>query len=203
MKAGEKSIKNKLFKIEKRLFDLALSMVFLITLAPLFCVVAIGIKFTSSGPIFFRQRRIGLAGKEYICLKFRTMTVDATEVHSGPVFAMQNDPRITPFGIFLRKTAIDELPALISVLKGDLSIVGPRSSFPLEIKHYTEEQKKRFCMKPGLTGYWQTYGRENGVTDFHKMIEMDLEYIKIRSLWLDLKIIFKTVGMSLSSRGAY
>jgi len=131
------------------------------------------------------------------------MRIDAIEQNTGAVFFLRNDSRITPIGRFLRKTALDELPSFFSVLIGDMSVIGPRPAFPLEINHYSVEQRKRLSVKPGITGYWQTFGRESGVTDLNKMIEMDLEYIENRSFWLDLKILFKTFWMSLSSKGAY
>jgi len=203
MKETSESKRNKIFKTEKRLFDILLSTLFVILFAPLFLIIAMAIKFTSPGPIFYQLRRVGLDEKEFNYLKFRTMTDDATELSTGPIFALKNDPRITPIGRFLRKTALDELPAVYSVLKGDMSFVGPRPSHSFELEHYSKEQKKRFRIKPGLTGYWQTFGRLNGVTDPYEMIEMDLEYLRRQSLWLDLKIISKTVWMSFSSRGAY
>ena len=203
MKAKTESRKSKIYRIEKRIIDVLLSTLFLLLIAPVFVVIAIGIKLSGPGPIFFRQRRIGFAGKEFTYLKFRTMTFDAPELGTGPIFALKNDPRITPFGRFLRMTALDELPALFSVLKGEMSIVGPRPSLPLEVNHYSEEQQKRLKAKPGLTGYWQTFGRERGISDPNQMIEMDLEYLRKQSLWLDLKIIGKTFWMSFSSKGAY
>lgn len=203
MKAKAESRKNKIYRIEKRIIDVLLSTLFLLLIAPVSVVIAIGIKLSGPGPIFFRQRRIGFAGKEFTYLKFRTMTFDAPELGTGPIFALKNDPRITPFGRFLRMTALDELPALFSVLKGEMSIVGPRPSLPLEVNHYSEEQRKRLNAKPGLTGYWQTFGRERGISDPNQMTEMDLEYLRKQSLWLDLKIIWKTFWMSFSSKGAY
>lgn len=202
MKAGNESRK-KLYRIEKRIIDLLISCLFLISIGPLLVIIAIVIKLKSPGPIFFKQRRVGLAGKEFSYLKFRTMTFNAHELSTGPIFMLQKDPRITPFGRFLRMTALDELPALFSVIKGDMSLVGPRPSFPLEVNHYSGEQRKRFDGKPGLTGYWQTFGRERGISNPSQVIEMDLEYLTKQSLWLDLKIIWKTFVMSFSSRGAY
>jgi len=203
MTAQKEITKNMLFRIIKRTFDILISTFALLVIVPILIIIVIGIKMSGPGPIFFRQRRIGLAGKQFDFVKFRTMKIDATELRTGPVFALKNDPRITPIGAFLRLTSIDELPQFISVLKGDMSIVGPRPSLPLEIKHYTDEQKKRFNVKPGITGYWQTFGREKGVHDLDNMIEMDLEYIRKQSLWLDLNIIGKTILMGLLKKGAY
>jgi putative colanic acid biosynthesis UDP-glucose lipid carrier transferase len=171
--------------------------------SPLFVIIALGVKLSSPGPIFFHQRRIGLHGKEFTILKFRTMSANAIEFRIGPVWELQDDPRITPFGRYLRETSLDELPQLVSVLKGDMSVVGPRPSLPLDVKHYSEEQRKRFDAKPGMTGYWQTFGRERGITDPNKMIEMDLEYLRKQSLWLDLKIIAKTIVIGFSNKSAY
>lgn len=203
MNVKTKSKKKKIYKIEKRIFDVLLSTLFLIVTMPTFLFIFIGVKLSGPGPICFRQRRIGHAGKQFDYLKFRTMRIDAVELRTGPVFALKNDPRITPFGRFLRRTSLDELPALFSVLKGDMSFVGPRPPLPLEVKHYSERQRKRLSVKPGITGYWQTFGREKGITDPNEMIEMDLEYLRNQSLWLDLKIIGRTVLMSFASKGAY
>jgi lipopolysaccharide/colanic/teichoic acid biosynthesis glycosyltransferase len=194
---------NKMYRVGKRISDILSSALALILMLPLLLVITICIKISSPGPVFFMQRRIGLHGKEFRFLKFRTMRIDAIEQNTGAVFFLRNDSRITPIGRFLRKTALDELPSFFSVLIGDMSVIGPRPAFPLEINHYSVEQRKRLSVKPGITGYWQTFGRESGVTDLNKMIEMDLEYIENRSFWLDLKILFKTFWMSLSSKGAY
>lgn len=195
--------KKVMFRIVKRSFDIFFSLFSLLLFAPVLIIIAICIKMSGPGPIFYRYKRIGLAGKEIYPLKFRTMKIDAIEFQTGPVWAIKTDPRITPLGAFLRSTALDELPQLISVLEGDMSIIGPRPALPLEIKHYTDDQKKRFNVRPGITGYWQTYGREKGIHDLNNMIEMDLEYIEKQSLWLDLKIIGKTIFMGLLKKGAY
>lgn len=203
MKVKAESRRNKIYRIEKRIIDVLLSSLILVLASPVLLGIAIGIKLRDPGPILFLQRRIGFAGKEFTYRKFRTMICDATKLSTGPIFKLENDPRITPFGRFLRMTALDELPALFSVLKGDMSIVGPRPCLPLEVNHYSEEQRKRLKAKPGLTGYWQTFGREKGISDLNQMIEMDLEYLRKQSLRLDLKIIWKTFWMSLLSKGAY
>jgi len=195
--------RNMIFRIIKRTFDILFSLLSLLIVAPVLIIITICIKMSGPGPIFFKQTRIGLAGKRFDYLKFRTMNMNATELETGPVFSLKYDPRITPFGAFLRSTALDELPQFISVLKGDMSIIGPRPALPLEIKHYTDDQKERFNVRPGITGYWQTYGREKGIHDLNNMIEMDLEYIRKQSLWLDLKIIGKTILMGLLKKGAY
>ncbi|HUU41062.1 MAG TPA: sugar transferase [Desulfatiglandales bacterium] len=203
MKAKVESRKNKIYRIEKRIIDVLLSSLSLVVMSPVFIVISIGVKLSGSGPVIYQQWRVGFAGQLFTYRKFRTMTSDASELGTGPIFKLKNDPRITPFGRFLRMTALDELPAFLSVLKGEMSIVGPRAPLPLEVNHYSEEQRKRLEAKPGLTGYWQTFGRERGISDLNQIIEMDLEYLRKQSLWLDLKIIGKTFWMSLSSKGAY
>lgn len=203
MKARPQSERNRIYRMQKRLFDVVFSSLSLIVLSPILLIVAIGIKLSGPGPIFSRHRLIGLNGKEFALLKFRTMTIDATEQSTGPAFTIENDPRITAFGRLLRRTYLDELPALLSVLRADMSYVGPRPAVPLEVRHYSEGQRLRLSLKPGITGYWQTFGRERGITDLDREIEMDIEYLKKQSLSLDLKIIGKTLAMSLRSGGAY
>jgi len=203
MNVQKKIDKNIVSRINKRIFDVLVSTLFLLGVAPVFIIISICIKISGPGPIIFKQWRIGLDGKQFDYLKFRTMKIDAIDLQTSPVFALKNDFRITTFGAFLRMTSLDELPALISVLKGDMSIVGPRPSLPLEIKHYSSEQKKRFNIKPGITGYWQTFGREKGVNDLNDMIKMDLEYLGKQSFWLDLKIIGRTIWMGFLGKSAY
>lgn len=203
MKAKAESKRNSMYRIEKRIFDILLSSLSLIVLAPLFLFIAIGVKLTGPGPVFFRMRRLGLDGKEIHYWKFRTMMLDAIEQGIGLVFLLQMDSRITRFGRFLRMTSLDELPTLIAVLKGDMSFVGPRPALPLEVEHYSQKQRQRLSVKPGLTGYWQTFGREKGIDDLDRMVEMDLEYLQNQSLRLDLKIIGRTILMSSLSKGAY
>lgn len=191
------------YKLEKRLFDVVLSTLFLILQAPVFLFIALAIKLEGPGPIFFVQRRVGLNGKEFEILKFRTMQVKAVEFATRPIFALRDDPRITRVGAFLRRTSLDELPQLINVLKGDMSLVGPRPPLPLEVNHYSSEQAERLKIRPGVTGYWQVFGRELGISDPKKMIEMDLEYAHQQSLLLDLKIIAKTFQMAMLRKSAY
>jgi lipopolysaccharide/colanic/teichoic acid biosynthesis glycosyltransferase len=166
-------------------------------------IIALAIKLESSGPIFFRQIRIGLRGKKFEYLKFRTMCVEAFEIPTGPVFNIASDPRITRVGHFLRITALDELPTLFSVLLGDMSVIGPRPAIPFEVEYYSEEQLRRLELKPGITGYWQVFGREEGILDLKKMIEMDLEYAENRSFALDFRILLGTIFMALQRRSAY
>ena len=194
----------------KRIFDLLASFITIALLAPIFIVAAVLIKLTSAGPVFFVQKRVGLHKRRINVYKFRTMVRDAerqiqdlehlNEV-SGPVFKIKNDPRITPVGKFLRKTSIDELPQLFNVLKGDMSLVGPR---PLPVRDYDgfseDWQRRRFSVKPGITCLWQIRGRSS--IPFHKWMELDLQYIEKWSLWLDLQILLRTIPAVIRGSGA-
>lgn len=186
--------------IVKRIIDMLGSLVLLILLSPLFVVVGILIKITSKGPIFFRQQRVGYNGRMFTCLKLRTMVDNAEELKQqlvelnemdGPVFKMKEDPRITNIGRFLRKTSIDELPQLINVFVGDMSLVGPRPPVPSEVDQYDLQERRRLSMKPGITCLWQVSGRN--AIDFKQWMEMDRQYIDRWSLWLDMKILVKTI----------
>jgi exopolysaccharide biosynthesis polyprenyl glycosylphosphotransferase len=200
-------------RLAKRILDFSIALVLVTLLAPLLLTVAILIKLTSSGPILFVQKRIGLNKRTFNIHKFRTMVVNAedklqeiehlNEV-SGPVFKIKNDPRLTPIGGFLRKTSIDELPQLFDVLKGDMSLVGPR---PLQLRDYElftkyceDWQRCRFSVLPGITCLWQINGRSS--VPFEKWMELDLQYIRKWSFWLDLKILAKTVPAVLKGSGA-
>jgi len=194
----------------KRVMDLCLSAILLIILAPFFLVVGVIIKLTSPGPVFFVQERVGLNKRRFRLFKFRTMVPGAekklaelehlNEV-SGPVFKIRNDPRITRIGKFLRKTSIDELPQLFNVLKGDMSLVGPR---PLPVRDYEgfdeDWHRRRFSVRPGITCLWQINGRSN--TSFDDWMKLDMEYIDSWSFGLDFKILFKTVSAILKATGA-
>jgi exopolysaccharide biosynthesis polyprenyl glycosylphosphotransferase len=194
----------------KRLLDILLGAAGLVFLFPLFLFAAILIKVASPGPIFYVQERIGLNKRRFCLYKFRTMRVDAEKKQKdlealneadGPVFKIRNDPRIFPAGRFLRRFSIDELPQIINVIKGDMSIVGPR---PLPVRDYNgfsqDWHRRRFTMRPGLTCTWQVCGRSN--TSFEQWMQLDMEYIARWSLWLDLKIILQTVPAVLFARGA-
>ena len=183
----------------KRTIDIIGSLCGLILLSPLLLVIGILIKSDSKGPIIFAQKRVGLNGKEFKMYKFRSMVVNAEELKdklkennemSGPMFKMKDDPRITKIGKFIRKTSIDELPQLINVLKGDMSLVGPRPSLPKEVKEFEPWMIRRLEVKPGLTCYWQVMGRNS--IDFEDWMKLDIKYVNERSLWLDIKLIFKT-----------
>nr|WP_207651458.1 exopolysaccharide biosynthesis polyprenyl glycosylphosphotransferase [Caloramator quimbayensis] len=187
------------YEFIKRLADIILSIIGIICLSPVFIITAIAIKIDSKGPVFFIQDRCGKDGRIFKFYKFRSMVADAEQQlsklkhkneMSGPVFKIREDPRITKVGKFIRKTSIDELPQLFNVLKGDMSIVGPRPPIDREVRQYTPYQRQRLLVKPGLTCYWQVMGRNN--IDFDEWVELDIKYIKERNLWIDLKLIYKT-----------
>ena len=194
----------------KRLFDFFSSIIAILILSPVFLITAIIIKASSKGPIFFRQKRCSLSGRRFTLYKFRTMVVDAElkleellayNEMQGPVFKMENDPRLTKAGKFLRKFSIDELPQLWNVFRGDMSLVGPRPPLPAEVDKYEPWQRRRLSMRPGITCLWQARGR-NKINDFNEWIELDLEYIDNWSLWFDFKILLKTVPVVLFGIGA-
>ncbi|MCK4575145.1 sugar transferase [candidate division WOR-3 bacterium] len=193
----------------KGIFDRVFSFIMLILLFPLFFMVAVLIKLTSKGPVFFRQVRCGVNGRKFIFYKFRTMVEDAEKRKSELthlnvkkiVFKISEDPRITKIGRFLRKTSIDELPQLYNVFKGDMSLVGPRPPVPQEVELYEDWQRRRLSMKPGLTCLWQVDGRSE--LDFDDWMKLDLEYIDTWTLSLDMKILLRTIPAVLSTKGAY
>ena len=194
----------------KRALDIAVSAVGLLLLAPLFAAIAIAIRLDSPGPVLFRQKRVGADEKTFICLMFRSMRAGAERLQEslepfneaeGAVFKIRRDPRVTPVGAFLRRWSIDELPQLVNVLKGEMSLVGPR---PLPVRDFLrmeEEDKRRLGAVPGMTGYWQISGRSN--LSFEDMVRLDLHYVENWSLSFDLKIILKTLGAVLRREGAY
>ena len=197
------------YEIIKRLIDIICSFMGLLAFSPLFIIIAIIIKFTSKGPVFFSQKRVGKYGREFDMYKFRSMVVNAEELKeklaaqnemSGPMFKMKDDPRVTKVGKFIRKTSLDELPQLWNVLKGDMSLVGPRPSLPKEVAQFEDWMHKRLEVKPGLTCYWQVSGRNN--IDFEDWMKLDVKYVEERSLWIDIKLIFKTVGVLFGDKNA-
>ncbi|WP_129727567.1 sugar transferase [Ectobacillus funiculus] len=203
--------KRALYSISKRTLDILGVLVGLVALSILFFIVALLIKLEDpKGPVFFSQKRVGKNGKEFKMYKFRSMVTDAeakleellkyNEV-DGAMFKMKDDPRITKVGKFIRKTSIDELPQLFNVLKGDMSLVGPRPPLPREVKEYTNYHMQRLLVTPGCTGIWQASARNS--VGFEEMVEMDLEYIRKRSFSFDLKIIFKTFTVLLGSKNAF
>lgn len=190
--------------VVKRAMDVALSSLVLVAVSPVMALVACLIRLTSTGPIFYRQERCGLNGKTFWMLKFRTMCVDA-EAHTGPVWARKDDPRRTRWGAFLRRTSLDELPQLINVLKGDMSLVGPRPERPIFIKQFSKtipNYMARHCVKSGITGWAQVHGWR-GNTSLRKRIQYDLYYITHWNPWLDLHILWMTVWHGIIHRNAY
>jgi exopolysaccharide biosynthesis polyprenyl glycosylphosphotransferase len=192
----------------KRMIDVAVSLTGLIILLPFFIIIMFLIKEASRGPAFFKQQRVGYNGRLFNCFKFRTMVADAELLKDdlmkynemdGPVFKIKADPRITKIGQFLRKTSIDELPQLLNVLLGDMSLVGPRPPIPEEVQHYDLPSLRRLRMKPGITGIWQVSGRNS--VSFEKWMELDREYIDNWSLALDFKILLKTIPAVLKGSG--
>jgi exopolysaccharide biosynthesis polyprenyl glycosylphosphotransferase len=190
--------------------DITVATAALLLFSPILVIAAIAIKFSSPGPVFFLQERIGLNKRRFKIFKFRTMVPNAEKMMSllekqnevaGPVFKIKNDPRITPIGRFLRRSSIDELPQLLNVLGGDMSLVGPR---PLPVRDYEgfneDWQRRRFSVKPGITCLWQVNGR-SGIT-FDQWMLLDLQYMDEWSLWLDLKILAKTVPAVFRGAGA-
>jgi exopolysaccharide biosynthesis polyprenyl glycosylphosphotransferase len=199
------------YLIAKRIMDICGALIGLICLSWLFLIVAILIKLEDpKGPVFFKQVRVGKDGKEFYMYKFRSMVTNAEELlesllHlnevSGAMFKMKDDPRVTKIGKFIRKTSIDELPQLWNVLKGDMSLVGPRPPLPREVAQYTEYDKQRLLVTPGCTGLWQVSGRND--LGFKEMVELDLKYICERSILYDLKIIIKTIKIMIKPNSAY
>lgn len=198
------------YLVLKRLMDIVGASVGLLLASPIMLIVAILIKLEDpKGPIFFSQVRNGAYPTTFKMYKFRSMYIDAEErlqelMHlneqSGPAFKIKDDPRITKVGKFIRKTSLDELPQLFNVLKGDMSLVGPRPAIPREVEQYTAYQKQRLFVKPGLTCIWQVSGRNN--IGFDEWVELDIKYIKTRNLWLDLKLILLTIPAMLGDENA-
>jgi len=193
----------------KRLFDIASSASALALLSPLLLVAAILVKLTSRGPVLFRQERVGLRGRKFHMLKFRSMVANADDLkallmkdneQSGPVFKMKRDPRVTAFGRFMRKHSIDELPQLVNVLRGDMSVVGPRPPVPGEVARYEAWQLRRLSVRPGLTCVWQVSGRNE--ISFREWMLLDMRYIDHWSLAGDFNLIWKTLPVVLTGRGA-
>lgn len=193
----------------KRLLDIAASAAALVVLSPLLIGVAAAIKLTSPGPVLFKQRRVGLHGATFNLLKFRSMVADAEALQvqlldkneqAGPVFKIKNDPRVTVVGRFVRKYSIDELPQLVNVLRGDMTLVGPRPAIPAEVAQYKAWQRRRLSVRPGLTCYWQVGGRNE--IAFDEWMRLDLRYVDNWSLTVDVRLILQTVPVVLAGRGA-
>jgi exopolysaccharide biosynthesis polyprenyl glycosylphosphotransferase len=201
----------------KRLLDVLVSALVMIGLAPVMLLCALAVRLDSPGPVFFRQTRAGKDGKPFSVVKFRSMRTNAdSKVHeeyvrafiaaqaagqvtaSGTINKLVSDPRVTRTGRWLRKTSLDELPQLWNVLRGDMSIVGPRPPIPYELEHYSPDHMGRLAVKPGITGLWQVSGRSR--TTFEEMVSLDLRYITARSILLDLRIILLTIPVVLLAR---
>jgi lipopolysaccharide/colanic/teichoic acid biosynthesis glycosyltransferase len=219
----EKDKEKNVLRVLKRAMDIAGSAAALIVLAPLFGVIAVAIKLTSPGPVLFRQERVGQCGRRFTFLKFRSMKCGndpaihkqyvrnfiakaaqprRTKLGQAAIYKIQDDPRVTPVGRFLRRTSLDELPQFINVLKGEMSLVGPRPPIPYELESYRSWHWRRVLeVKPGITGLWQVNGRSK--TTFDEMVRLDLRYARTWSPWLDIKILLETPRSVLSGAGAY
>ncbi len=197
-------------RVLKRPFDIVASLIGLAILSPVLIAISLAVKLDSRGPVLFRQIRVGKDGSEFWFYKFRSMVVDAeaqkkTLMHlnelEGPVFKISNDPRITKVGTFLRRTSLDELPQFLNVLKGDMSLVGPRPPLPNEVEKYEAWQREKLTVVPGITCLWQISGRNH--IGFTEWMRLDIEYIRRQSLGLDVKILSRTLPAVLSRKGAY
>ena len=194
----------------KRGIDVVVASIALVLLAPIFLAAAVAVKVSSPGTVFYSQPRVGMDGRMFSFMKFRSMYADADQRKSeladlneadGPIFKMKGDPRITPVGRFLRRTSLDELPQLLHVLAGQMSLVGPRPHLPEEVAAYGPIDYRRLTVQPGITCIWQVSGRSE--LDFDTWVALDLEYIDTWSTWLDIKLMAKTIPAVLSGRGAY
>jgi lipopolysaccharide/colanic/teichoic acid biosynthesis glycosyltransferase len=207
------------YDVVKRAVDCVLAAVLLLCAAPLLAVCAVAVRLGSPGPVLYRQERVGEGGKVFQLMKLRTMyhgagaashkeyvaayiqgTAERQQAGNTEIFKLVQDPRITSFGRWLRRTSIDELPQLWNVLRGDLSLVGPRPPIPYELEHYQPEHFQRLGVKPGVTGLWQVSGRNR--TTFEEMVALDLAYIRTRSLLTDARILLRTVSVVLAGNGA-
>lgn len=198
------------YRIAKRCFDLAVGSAILVLLAPVVPIVALMIRLDSPGPVFYLQKRIGRGGRPFDFYKFRSMYVDADRrqgeleklnEQDGPIFKIKADPRITPVGRFLRRSSMDEIPQIFNVLRGDMSIVGPRPQLPAEVERYQPWHRARLAVKPGITCLWQISGRSH--IGFDEWMRLDIEYLRTRGFRTDLVIFLKTVPAVMARRGAY
>ena len=197
------------YEFAKRILDFIASLCALLILSPVLLIVSILIATTSKGPVIFKQDRVGKNGMIFKMYKFRSMVANAEELKAqlekdnemnGPMFKIKNDPRITKVGRFIRKTSIDEIPQLINVLKGEMSLVGPRPSLPSEVKEFEPWMLERLTILPGLTCYWQVMGRND--IEFNEWMKLDIKYVRERNFWLDLKLIFKTFFVLFGDKSA-
>lgn len=198
------------YEICKRVFDVVMSTLALIVLSPVFLIVALAIKIEDGGNVFYSSVRLTKNGRKFNMYKFRSMCVDAEKKldgllnrneMNGPAFKIAEDPRITRVGKFIRRTSIDELPQLVNIIRGDMSIIGPRPPLPREVEQYTPYQMHRLDVKTGLSCYHECQGRSD-CHDFDEWVEADLRYIRERSMWTDIKIIFMTVKVVFTGKGA-
>ncbi len=200
-----------LSKTLKRSFDVLLASILLVAFSPIFILVSILIKMDSEGPLFFKQERVGLNGKLFSMWKFRSMVDnaeairenlnDSNEMKNGVLFKIKHDPRVTKVGRFIRKSSIDELPQLVNVILGDMSLVGPRPHLEREVNEYRRFDYARLRVMPGVTGLWQVEGRSD--SPFETQVKLDLQYIETQSLLLDIILLFRTIPAVLMGRGAY
>ena len=207
------------YRATKRLIDLVVASLLIMVLMPVFVVCAFLVWRSSPGPVIFRQPRVGAQGREFMFWKFRSMRVDADptlhrayvtkfingeaeqqKAANGSMFKLVDDPRVTPIGRILRRTSLDELPQLFNVVRGTMSLVGPRPPIPYELEHYRPEHYRRLAVKPGITGLWQVSGRSH--TTFDEMVALDLEYIRRASLLTDLRLLIRTIPVVLKQHGA-
>jgi len=186
-------------KISKRIFDISISLLAIMLLTPVFVVIAIFIRMTGKGPTIFRQERTGKDGKSFVFYKFRTMKCDVDPLALSPTSS--DDPRLTKIGKFLRECSLDELPQLFNILKGDMSIVGPRPLFIWQMEKWDDRQKKRLLVKPGLTGLAQISGR--GEVTHEEKLELDVKYVETAGFWLDIKIILATIAQVFKRKNIY
>ncbi len=201
---------SRLYEASKRLFDLAFGVIVVVLLIPIFPIIAIMIKLDSPGPVFYKQQRVGKGGKLFNFYKFRSMVRRADEERDrikelneqdGPIFKIKADPRITSVGSFLRRSSLDEIPQIINVLIGNMSVVGPRPPLPSEVSGYQSWHRRRLEVKPGITCLWQISGRSH--IGFNEWMRLDLEYLKNRSFRTDLLIFLKTLPAVIARKGAY
>ena len=198
-----------IYTVLKRAIDVGVSLAFLTLFSWLYLLIALLIKLTSPGPVLYIQMRVGTGGRHFPFPKFRSMIVNADQMKEqlehlneadGPVFKIKDDPRVTPIGRVLRKYSLDELPQMVNVLLGHMSLVGPRPPLPSEVEKYGQREWQRLTVRPGLTCLWQINGRSD--VSFDQWMEMDLDYIRRRSLWLDFCILTKTIPAVITGRGA-
>jgi len=209
--AGDYAFRDKLgYRLLKRLVDICASLAGLFLLLPLFPFIVALIKLETPGPIFFRQRRVGLRGRLFDCFKFRSMAVDAESRKNelehlneakGAAFKIKDDPRVTGVGRFLRRSSLDEFPQLFNVLRGDMAFIGPRPQIPIEVREYAPQDALRLLVKPGLTCLWQVSGRSH--LDFSEWMDLDRTYVRSRSVRTDILILLRTLPAVIERKGAY